>query len=114
MANDGDDTNDPFIVSVRAPGDYALGHIPGAINIPWKTIVDVENLKKLPTDQPIVIYCYTGHTGGLATMALTKQQLEKMAKGKAPGDGGSAVIALAADQYRAAKRAKGYRKWRAT
>ena len=51
---------------------------------------------------------------GLATMALTKQQLEKMAKGKAPGDGGSAVIALAADQYRAAKRAKRYRKWRAS
>ncbi len=50
---------------------------------------------------------------GLATMALTKQQLEKMAKGKPPGDGGSAVVALAADQYRAAKRAKGYRNWRA-
>ena len=50
---------------------------------------------------------------GLATMALTKQQLEKMAKNKPPGDGGSAVIALVADQYRAAKRAKGYRKWRA-
>ncbi|MBT8389643.1 MAG: NADH:flavin oxidoreductase/NADH oxidase family protein [Altererythrobacter sp.] len=50
---------------------------------------------------------------GLATMALTKQQLEKMAKGRSPGDGGSAVIALVADQYRAAKRAKGYRKWRA-
>lgn len=50
---------------------------------------------------------------GLATMALTKQQLEKMAKGQAPGDGGSAVMALLADQWRAARRAKGYRKWRA-
>ncbi|RGP42081.1 12-oxophytodienoate reductase [Altererythrobacter insulae] len=51
---------------------------------------------------------------GLATMALTKQQLEKMARGKVPGDGGSAVVALAADQYRAAKRAKEYRRWRAS
>lgn len=50
---------------------------------------------------------------GLATMALTKQQLEKMARGKAPGNGGSAVIALAADQWRAARRAKNYRAWRA-
>ena len=49
---------------------------------------------------------------GLATMALTKQQLEKMAKGKAPGDGGSATIALVADQWRAARRAKKYRAWR--
>lgn len=51
---------------------------------------------------------------GLATMALTKQQLEKMAQGKAPGDGGSAVLALAADQWRAARRAKKYRAWRAS
>lgn len=50
---------------------------------------------------------------GLATMALTKQQIERMAKGKMPGDGGSATIALLSDQYRAAKRAKRYRAWRA-
>ena len=50
---------------------------------------------------------------GLATMALTKQQIERMAKGKTPGDGGSAVLALAADQWRAARRAKKYRAWRA-
>jgi 2,4-dienoyl-CoA reductase-like NADH-dependent reductase (Old Yellow Enzyme family) len=49
---------------------------------------------------------------GLATMALTKQQLEKMAKGEPPGNGGSAAIALAADQWRAARRAKNYRAWR--
>jgi rhodanese-related sulfurtransferase len=70
LINDGDDTNDPFIISVRSATDYAIGHIPGAINIPWKTIAQVDNLKKIPTDRPIVVYCYTGHTGGLATMAL--------------------------------------------
>lgn len=51
---------------------------------------------------------------GLATMALTKAQLERMAKGKTPGDGGAPFMALMADQYRAAKRAKNYRKWRAS
>ena len=51
---------------------------------------------------------------GLATMALTKQQIERMAKGKTPGDGGSAIAALLADQWRAARRAKKYRKWRAS
>ena len=50
---------------------------------------------------------------GLATMALTKQQLERMARGKAPGDGGSALVALLSDQWRAARRAKKYRAWRA-
>jgi rhodanese-related sulfurtransferase len=68
--SDGDTSNDPFIVSVRAPDAYALGHIEGAINIPWKTIADPGNLAMLPTDQPIVVYCYTGHTGQVAATLL--------------------------------------------
>jgi rhodanese-related sulfurtransferase len=68
--NDGDDSNDYFIVSVRAPDAYALGHVPGAINIPWKTVAESENMAKLPPDQPIAVYCYTGHTGQVATTIL--------------------------------------------
>ena len=68
--NDGDDSNDPFVVSVRTPEDYARGHIPGAINIPWREITKTENLRKLPTDRQIVVYCYTGHTAAVATTAL--------------------------------------------
>jgi rhodanese-related sulfurtransferase len=68
--NDGDTSNDPFIVSVRSAEHYALGHIPGAINIPWKGIAKPENLAKLPSDQPIVVYCYTGHTGQVAATVL--------------------------------------------
>jgi LPXTG-motif cell wall-anchored protein len=68
--NDGDDSNNPFIVSVRSPEDYAKGHIPGAINIPWKQIAKPESLAKLPTDKPIVVYCYTGHTGQVAATVL--------------------------------------------
>jgi len=68
--NDGDTSNDPFIVSVRAPEAYALGHIPGAINIPWKSIAKEESLAMLPTDQQIVVYCYTGHTGQVAATIL--------------------------------------------
>ena len=68
--SDGDESNDPFILSVRAPDVYALGHIEGAYNIPWKSIVDPENLAKLPTDEQIVVYCYTGHTGQVAAALL--------------------------------------------
>ncbi len=68
--NDGDTSNDPVIVSVRAPDAYALGHIAGAINIPWNKIADPANLAMLPADQPIVVYCYTGHTGQAAATVL--------------------------------------------
>jgi rhodanese-related sulfurtransferase len=68
--NDGDTSNDPFVLSVRSPDHYALGHIPGAINIPWKNVAELDNLAKLPKDKQIVVYCYTGHTGQIATTVL--------------------------------------------
>ena len=68
--SDGDTSNDPLIVSVRAPEHYALGHIEGAINIPWKSIADDASLAMLPMDKPIVVYCYTGHTGQVAATVL--------------------------------------------
>jgi rhodanese-related sulfurtransferase len=68
--SDGDADNDPVIVSVRKPEHYELGHIPGAINIPWKNIADPANLAMLPADKQIVVYCYTGHTGQVAATVL--------------------------------------------
>ena len=68
--NDGDDTNDPYILSVRSAAHYAIGHLPGAENVPWREIGQSTNLAGLPTDQQIVVYCYTGHTGGVATTSL--------------------------------------------
>ncbi len=68
--NDGDDANDPFVLSVRSADHYALGHIPGAANISWKEIADPAKLATLPTDRQIVVYCYTGHTGAVATTVL--------------------------------------------
>ncbi|MGB4441131.1 MAG: rhodanese-like domain-containing protein [Coriobacteriia bacterium] len=56
------------IISVRKPEDYAKGHIDGAINILWTDIAD--NLDKVDPSKKIIIYCYTGHTGGEATMFL--------------------------------------------
>jgi rhodanese-related sulfurtransferase len=67
---DGDEANNPFIISVRAPDHYALGHIQGAVNIPWKSIADLDKLAYVPSDMPIVAYCYTGHTGQVAATVL--------------------------------------------
>lgn len=67
---DTDTTNDYFVVSVRSAAHYAIGHIPGAINIPWQDTADATLLAGLPTDQKIAVYCYTGHTGAVATTTL--------------------------------------------
>ena len=68
LLNDEEEDNDPFIVSVRKADDYAKGHIPGAVNMGFTSLAD--NLDKLPPDEPIVVYCYTGHTGSQATALL--------------------------------------------
>mgnify|MGYP001035784640 CR=1 FL=1 len=56
------------IISVRKPEDYAKGHVDGAINILWTDIAD--DLDKVDPSKKIIVYCYTGHTGGEATMFL--------------------------------------------
>ncbi len=61
----------PFLVDVREVSEIeANGYIAGAINIPIRQLL--ENLDKLPgLDEPIVIYCGSGHRGGIA-LALLK------------------------------------------
>jgi rhodanese-related sulfurtransferase len=70
LLNDDDAGNDPFIISLRNSDDYARGHIPGAVNIGFTALAEKETLAKLPPDRPIVVYCYTGHTGSQATALL--------------------------------------------
>lgn len=70
LLEDGDPANDPQVVSVRAPVHYALGHIPGAINVHWKETANLDLVKNIDPTAPLVAYCYTGHTGGAGTMTL--------------------------------------------
>jgi len=67
---DGDSSNDPFLLSVRKPEHYELGHIPGAVNIGISELFNDENLKLLPKDKQIVVICYTGHSASQATALL--------------------------------------------
>ena len=54
-------TLEPFIIDVRGPGEYASGHIQGAINIPMGQLA--RKLKQIPRDRPVVTYCNMHHRG---------------------------------------------------
>ena len=59
---------DYLLIDVRTPGEYASGHIPSAINIPYDTIAE-----KLPTDDKnarIVVYCRSGSRSAAADKTL--------------------------------------------
>lgn len=55
-----DNKTDFFGVDIRANADYAKGHLPGFINIPFAEVG--KNLDKFPKDKLIVVQCYTGQT----------------------------------------------------
>lgn len=57
-----------LIIDMRAPEDYAKGHIKGAVNLTGVQLA--ENIDKLPADKTLLLYCYTGQNSGLAMVPL--------------------------------------------
>lgn len=70
------------VIDVREPGEYAAGHIVGAVNIP-RGVLEFEvdghpavNCRKDPAlghrEQPVVLYCRSGGRSALAAEALDR------------------------------------------
>ena len=63
--------NRPYLlVDVRTAAEYASGHIPTAINIPYDRIAS--GLQDQPTDRLLVLYCRTGRRSGIALNELRR------------------------------------------
>ncbi|MFZ7121100.1 MAG: rhodanese-like domain-containing protein [Eubacteriaceae bacterium] len=58
-----------MFLSIRSADDYAIGHIEGAVNIPYGKGMQ-EQFDTLPTDKTIIVYCYTGQTAGQTVAVL--------------------------------------------
>lgn len=56
------------LVDVRTPDEYALGTIPGAINIPLDSMR--ERIHEIPADHPVWLFCGVGLRGYLASNIL--------------------------------------------
>lgn len=57
------------LVDVRTPGEFAAGHIPGALNIPVQQL-DARMSELQPKDGAVVVYCRSGHRSGAAARML--------------------------------------------
>ncbi|MGM0378810.1 MAG: rhodanese-like domain-containing protein [Bacillota bacterium] len=60
---------DIVILDIRRKSDYDKGHIKGAVNLPWGDAI-AENLKNIPSDKEVYVYCYSGQTAGQAVHTL--------------------------------------------
>jgi rhodanese-related sulfurtransferase/predicted small lipoprotein YifL len=57
------------VLDIRQAEDYAAGHVEGAINLPFGKGMQ-ESFGDLPTDQQIIVACYSGQTAGQTTAVL--------------------------------------------
>lgn len=68
-------------VDVRTPGEFAAGHVAGAINIPhtemearWRELAEYR-------DRPVVLYCRSGHRAGIAYDILEPKGFTRLENG---------------------------------
>lgn len=65
------------LIDVRSPGEYAMGHIPGSINVPVSELG--ARAKDLGAkDQPKVVYCASGTRSALARSVLKGQGFQQV------------------------------------
>ena len=63
-----DDWKKFVLIDARDAGQFAKGHIPGAINMDWRQVLAKRDA--IPKDKPVLIYCNTGSLSAQAGFAL--------------------------------------------
>lgn len=64
-----------IILDVRSPGEFASGHIKGAINVPLQSLnKEVAKIKKL--NKPVITCCLSGGRSSIATNVLAQFGIE--------------------------------------
>ena len=61
-----------LIVDVRTPQEFAEGHLPNAINIPFENIGEAFTKRNIDKSQSVVLYCRSGRRSGIAQENLIK------------------------------------------
>ncbi len=66
------------IIDVRLQADYEIGHIPGAVSIPYEEMP--EKMKELNKEDLHIVYCYNNycHLGARAAYLLAKNTFAVM------------------------------------
>jgi rhodanese-related sulfurtransferase len=57
-----------LVLDVRTPQEYAEGHVPGAVNVPYDQLPS--RLAEVPKDKDVVLYCKSGRRAGIAADVL--------------------------------------------
>lgn len=86
-----DEGEDFYLLSIRSEKDFAKGHIDGAVNLPWGAGME-KGFSDLPTDKPVVVYCYSGQTAGQTVAALRLLGVDAVSLNGGMGVGANAPL----------------------
>ncbi len=71
------DSGEPLaVLDVRNASEFAAGHVPGSIHIPYAELP--RRLGELPTGQPIATVCSGGKRSGLAASILQREGIDEV------------------------------------
>ena len=62
----------PLILDVRTPAEFAEGHLPGAINIPYDELASRLDELGPERNAEVIVYCRSGRRAGLAESVLVE------------------------------------------
>jgi len=65
------------VVDVRTPAEYAAGHVPGAVNIPFDELTG-RHVELGPPSTPVLLYCRSGRRSGIAAEVLRSRGFERL------------------------------------
>lgn len=57
-----------YLIDARDKGQFDKEHIPGAVNLEWRQVLEKRAL--IPKDKPVLIYCNSGSLSAQAGFAL--------------------------------------------
>lgn len=69
---------DAQIIDVRSSVEFKLGHVPGAVLIPHKTLAS--RIDELDKSKPIIVYCHSGYRAGIAEQILKENGFDKVSQ----------------------------------
>lgn len=70
---------------MRSPGEFASGHVDGALSLPLDHFVDGYAALAPDKSRQVVLYCQSGGRSGQAVQFLVQQGYSKVVNGISPG-----------------------------
>jgi rhodanese-related sulfurtransferase len=70
--------HDMLLVDVRTPGEFSMGHVPGAVNIPHTELVERLGEVRTHDAKQVVLYCESGRRANIAEGILQQAGLDNI------------------------------------